>query len=179
MKFSDLKHGDVLLYEHKKKASLFVRGIRFITGSRIEHCGIVLDVDNQKFILEQMSERMHSYLPFYYAKPGEVIHCVRPKFAIPEMDNKTLCKRIDYGYLSICDCLLNHLFGRITFGNWVYRPMLKRWFNTQTIICSTLVATALKLNNNVKWCNYLEVVEPDDYWNHTEDFMYIGIVDWS
>ena len=179
MKFSELLHGDVLLYEHRKKANFITKAIRLVTGSQYVHCGIVLEIDRKKYILEQMTERMHSYTPLYYNFDGEVIHCVRPTFAIPEINEYKVCQRYNYGYHGIVDCLINHFLGRISFGLWEYKPLLTRLIKTERTICSTLVARILDLQNNTKWCKYPEVVEPDDFGNHVEDFVYVGTVEWS
>jgi hypothetical protein len=178
VKPSDLMHGDVLLYERKKNISLMVRGIRFVTGNKFTHSGFVVEVERNRYIVNQLNYRQKTHIDIYEPLPGEVIHCVRPTFAIPEQDEDELFYRRAYGYLSIMDCLINHAMGRISFGHWTYRPLLKKLFNTRTVICSTMVADALNLKKNTQWCRYYEVVEPDDYANHSENFMYVGIVDW-
>ena len=174
---SDLRHGDVLLYEHKRNQSLFVRGIRLITGSKFSHVGIVQDVSYTKLILEQLSEREYSDFHFYKPDVGEVIHIVRPRFPVPPTDSR-LINHQGYGHWGIVDCLINHALGRLLFGKWTYRPMLSL-LKPDNIICSALVATVLRLNFSAPWCSYLQVVEPDDYYNHAETFQYLGIVDWA
>jgi len=178
MKSSDLMHGDVLLYERKKNISFMVRGIRFVTGNKFTHSGFIVEVEGNKYVINQLNRREKTHLSIYEPLPGEVIHCVRPTFAIPPQDEDELLNRRTYGYLSIIDCLINHGLCRISFGKWSYRPLLKRLFNTKTVICSTMVADALNLKKNTQWCRYHEVVEPDDYANYANDFMYVGIIDW-
>lgn len=176
MDYSDLKHGDVLLYQWKKHGNFFVRAIRLITGSKIVHSGIVIEKDGDKFIVEAMGYRMHSYVPLYHAYHGEVIYCVRPKFPIPYMPD-TLFERRRYGYLNIVDCLVNHFLGLFN-SKHVYTPYCAHYFKNTNLMCSALVAKALKLPENTKWCNYIEVVEPDDYWNHNETFTRMGVIRW-
>lgn len=178
MKPSELKHGDVLLYIYKKKASILVKFIRLICGNKYVHASVVCEIDKRNYILEQSFERIHSYIPAYTVFEEEEIHCYRPKFIIPSYVIGNF-KRKPYGYLGIIDCAINHLLRRVTFGHWEYKPMLSRLFNTKNIVCSALVAQTLRLKEAVEWCKYLEVVEPDDYSNHTENFTFIGILDWE
>lgn len=176
---SDLQHGDVLLYEHKKYATFLSRLIRIIIGNKMTHSSVIIKVDNRKFVLEQLAIRTHSYLPFYYAFEGETIHCIRPKFTPPSIMLNSDFERQKYGNLAIIDCAINHFIGLITDGRWKYRPILAKLFNSKRIICSALVAKILRLDLNTKWCNDYHVVEPDDFINHCEDFNYLGIINWN
>lgn len=176
---SELKHGDVLLYERKKYIGILPRLIRIIIGNKMTHAGIVMEVDNKKFVLEQLTPRMHSYLPFYYALPGEVIHCVRPKFTSPSIVLNKFFEREKYGNLAIIDCAINHFIGLFLSDKWKYRPILAKLFKSKRIICSALVAKILRLELNTNWCNNYRVVEPDDFINHCEDFSYLGIINWN
>ena len=176
---SELKHGDVLLYEHKKYIGILPRLIRIIIGNKITHAGIIMEVDNRKFVLEQLTPRTHSYLPFYYALPGEVIHCARPKFMIPAIIQNSIFEREKYGNLAIIDCAINHFIGLFLGDKYKYKPILARLFKSERIICSALVAKILRLDLNTNWCNNYRVVEPDDFINHCEDFSYLGIINWN
>lgn len=176
---SRLQHGDVLLYEHRKHVNFFRLGIRLITGSRFTHCGVIqqdMSNPNNFFVLEQLTERTHSWLPFYYAEDGEVIHVVRPVFTPPILNSEHF-QRKPYGYLSIIDCLINHFLGRITFGKWIYKVILAK--KSTNIVCSSVVGKVLDLPNNVSWCTDIKLLEPDDYFNHWKDFQYLGEIDWT
>ena len=81
MRASELRHGDVLIYNWGKNASLATQGIRIITGNKYTHCSVIQEVAGNKFVLEQLNERSHSFLPFYYAREGEEIRCLRPKLS--------------------------------------------------------------------------------------------------
>ena len=177
MKSSELQHGDVLLYVHRKNVGLLVDTIHFVEGSIYTHTSVIMDVDDNKFNLEQHSLRMHSYLPLYYALEGEEMYCFRPKF-IPPSATFDEFNRKSYGILGIIDSLLNHIIG-LVIRNWQYRPLLAKLFNDDKIICSALVAKVLDLEHNTKWCKYYQVVEPDDYANHPEDFEPLGLVEWD
>lgn len=177
IKRQDLQHGDVLLFVRHKHSSLLVKMIRLITGSQFTHAAIVLEVDQKKFVLEQENERMHSYLPFYYAFKDEEIYAYRPKFPIPNIVFQEF-NRLDYGYLCIIDCAINHLLGLFN-SKREYKPLLTKLFKSKTVTCSALVAQVLKLTNNVNWCKYVETVEPDDFANHSETFTSLGSIDWE
>jgi hypothetical protein len=179
MNYTELQHGDVLLFNRRQHQTITERLIRLITGSQYTHCGIVVKVDGQLYVLEQMTERMHSRLDFYYAKLGEVIVCARPKFEIDQNINILDFYRENYGYTNIIDCALNHLFGRVTFGKWEFKPILVPRIKASTIICSALVATVLQLDKHAAWCKYVGVVEPDDYYNHAETFNILGTIDFA
>jgi hypothetical protein len=180
IKSSDLMHGDVLLYKHNlRKSSFIVKCIHLITGADVEHASIIWEVDRNKYVLEQLPERTHSLLKFYYELPGEDIIAVRPLFPIPDQDDKEMFRRENYGYSSIIDCLLNHAMGRITFGHWKYRPIIRKYYQKELINCSGLVALMLKLTENVEWCKYPSVVEPGTILSHGESFIWLGPVDWS
>jgi len=170
-----LQNGDVLLYEHKRHISFFALAIRIITGSKFVHSSIIINKSNNKFVLEQLSIRSHCFLPFYYAFPGEIIHAVRPFFPVPEIDNSYF-NREGYGYRNIIDSLINHTVGLI-FKNWKYIPFIS--VHSTKDNCSVLIAKILKLSTNAIWCKFPEVVEPDDYFNHSESFHYLGVVDWK
>jgi hypothetical protein len=174
---SDLQHGDVLAYIHRKNAGLLVDTIHLIEGSDYTHSSVVLEIYNNEFILEQHSLRMHSYLPLYYALSGEEIYCFRPRFTPPPATFEEF-NRDSYGILGIIDSLLNHTIGLI-IRKWQYRPLLVRLFNNPKIICSALVAKVLDLEHNTKWCKYYQVVEPDDFANHPEDFEPLGLIEWE
>jgi hypothetical protein len=179
MNYKDLQHGDVLLFNRRQHQSITVRLIRLITGSQFTHCGIVVKVDGQLYVLEQMNERMHSRLDFYYAKLGETVVCSRPKFTVDPNVNILDFYRENYGYTNIIDCAINHFMHRITFGKWEFRPILVPRLKAATIICSALVATVLQLDKHATWCKYLGVVEPDDYANHTETFDILGEIEFA
>ena len=178
MKASELKHGDILLYEEGRQATTASRLIRLVTGSKFTHVSIVQEIYRIKFVLEQLGERTHSYVPLYYVAPGEVVHCVRPKFT-PVKATVKIFERKPYGYWSICDVAINHFIGLFN-KNWVYRPWFMRWVKNPNIDCSILVGEALNLKDEASWCNHLGVLEPDDFYNHTETFEYLGVVEtWS
>ena len=176
---TQLKHGDVLLFERKRYGGVLPRIIRLITGNKMTHVAIVMEIDNRKFVLEQLTPRTHSYLPFYYALTGEIIHCVRPKFTLPAIINNSDFEREKYGTLAIIDCAINHFIGLFLGKNWEYKRILARLFKSKRLICSALVAKILKLELNADWCHDYHVVEPDDYINHLENFSYLGIVNWT
>lgn len=171
MLISDLKYGDVLLYvESPKYSSILVKNIRLITGSKYTHSAIYID-DGNKFILEQLLLRVITFVYDYKLEVGEEVYIVRPKFEVKEI-NEDLYKHKPYGIFSILDDALNHLLGRLTFGNWTKKCILGRF--SSNITCSALVAECLNLANNVNWCYDNRIVEPDDYFNHTEDFDFLG-----
>ena len=174
-----LRHGDVLLFEHRSHQSFFVRGIRLICGSRIVHCGVIqqataIDVEvddlpiDYLLVLEQLAERTFEPLQFYHEDAGEVIHAVRPRKYPPKTDPSRF-NRLGYGYWGIVDCLLNHLMGRITLGHWRKRRMLGL-LKPNNVICSQLVGLCLGLPD---W----GLMEPDDYFNDSARFEYLGIVE--
>ena len=166
MKSTELLHGDVLCYEHATRAKLMVRGIRLIEGNKLVHTGIVRKIDGKMFVLQQLFERQHCYLPFYYPEMGEVIHCYRPKFVIVDIDEKKWFRRESYGYLCLADELINHMLGRLTLKHWQFKPLLQNFFNYQHCDCSVMVAEMLDLETTTKWCRSNRIVEPDDYSLH-------------
>lgn len=171
MLISDLKYGDVLLYvESPKYSSILVKSIRLIIGSKYTHSSIYID-DGSKFVLEQLLLRVITFIYDYKLEVGEEICVVRPKFEVKPI-KEDLYKHKPYGVFSILDDALNHLFGRLTFGNWKHRCMLGKFSSNRT--CSALVAECLDLANNVSWCYDNRMVEPDDYFNHSKDFDFLG-----
>jgi len=169
----------VLLYTHHRTGqSLMVRGIRLVTGSRYVHCAVVQDFGYTKLVLEQLGERTFTDLRLYRDDAGEHIYVARPAFDPPKPPRGAFFQKIAYGYLGIVDCLINHAICRLSWGKWVYRPMLGR-LTPRNIICSTLVAQVLDLSRNTTWCKCPAVVEPDDYYNHRESFSFLGEVDWT
>ena len=178
MDYTQLQHGDVLIYEHKSHQSFLVRAIRLITGSKFVHAAVVVKVNEELYILEQQQQRMHSRIDFYYAFVGEVIHCVRPKFEVDTNINILDFYRENYGYINILDCLLNHTVSILTLKHWVFKPILVKLFRTKTIVCSALVAKVINLFSHAAWCKHITTIEPDDYYNHKETFDYLGIVVW-
>ena len=176
MNASDLQHGDVLLYDWVKNASIDARGIRLIEGSKYTHCSVVQEIEGIHFVLEQLGERMHSYLPFYYAETGEEITCFRPKFKAPEA-NQNSFTRNPYGYLSILDALINHFIG--LFSNKRYKPWMMTFFKSKNVDCSILVGKVLELESNAQWCYDINVLEPDDFYRHPESFEDLGTIDWT
>lgn len=179
IKASELLHGDVLLYDYKGRENFFTRSIRFITGNKYIHSGIVIKWCNKMYVFEQLNIRVTVKINEYKVHPNETILCMRPKFKVKKIGFSELMLPKTYGYISIFDCLVNHAIGRVTFGKWKYRPVFKRLLRTKTIICSALNAEVLDLKNHVDWCTYHEVVEPDDYYNNSQDFMNMGPIDWS
>lgn len=176
MRASELRHGDVLIYNWGKNASLATQGIRIITGNKYTHCSVIQEVAGNKFVLEQLNERSHSFLPFYYAREGEEIRCLRPKF-IPPPPDQTNFTRDPYGYFCIADALLNHFIN--LFSKRPYKPRIVGFFKSKNVDCSVLLGRALKLQDNCAWCYDISVLEPDDFINHPESFSDVGIIDWS
>ena len=179
MNCTDLKHGDVLLFERRNAQPLIARLIRLSLGSKFTHAAVVLEVDNKLYVLEQQLERMHSILDFYYPFTGEIIHCVRPKFSVSKDLSALLFYREDYGYLNILDCALNHLLHRVTFKKWVFKPILVKHFKTKNIVCSALVARAIRLTENTSWCKDETLVEPNTFMEHPDDLEYLGPIVWD
>jgi hypothetical protein len=177
MRSDMLWHGDVLLYEYKKHSSFFTKGIRLVEGSKFVHAANVRRINGNLFILEALASRTHSYVPFYYIHSGEVVHCFRPKFPIPDVIEKPYFVPESYGYLCIIDSLFNHLMSVITLRKWRFKPLFQKWFDAAHTDCSVLVAELLDLENTTKWCSSNRVVEPDDFSLHPEDFQYLGIVE--
>ena len=173
---TELRHGDVLCYTYRTHQSIFARGIRLITGSQFVHVGVVLETPSGMIILEQLGERAFNLKDLYHSMPGEDVFAVRPRFT-PFAATYGLIDRSDYGYLAIVDCLLNHALARLTFGAWKYRPVISR-LQPNRVMCSTLVAQVLKLPLFAPWCKHTAVVEPDDFFNHTETFEHLGYVQW-
>lgn len=167
---SDLKHGDVVLYEHRTHQSLLARCIRLITGSKYTHAGIILMINGSPVIFEQLGRRIYRFVELYNVDLGEHAYIYRPKFKVPGTD-RSLFKYKTYGYLKLVDCLINHFFSLFYFQH-EYKPYLGKYAKTK--ICSQLVADCLDLKNKVDWCKYHEVVEPDDYANHDENFLFMG-----
>lgn len=178
MKVGDLRHGDVLMFEYRRYDKLIPRAIRLVTGSHITHVGIVQEVFGVKVVLEQLSLRTHTLLNFYPRNSGEKIEVARPNFNVPKV-NKYLFIPEKYGYWSIVDCLINHALGQVPFLKWEYRPFFTKWTKTRKENCSNLVAHALDLSKNVPWCKFPDVVEPDDFYNHTETFTNLGTLEWE
>jgi hypothetical protein len=176
MYLDQLKHGDVLLYEFKTNQSLFVKSIRFATKSQFSHTAVIQDVGSEQVLLEQLKVRTQSILSMYTLISGEVIHVMRPRFTVPSAQ-KVLFDQKPYGILGILDCALNHLIG-LVIRTWQHRPMLAKLFKSANVVCSAAVALVDDLKNNTKWCLHPECVEPDDYYNHQEDFEYLGILEW-
>lgn len=167
---SDLKHGDVVLYEERSHQSFIVRAIRLITGSKYTHAGIVLMINGSPVIFEQLDRRIYRFVELYNLDIDEHVYVYRPNFVAPGTD-RNLLKYKKYGYIKLVDCLINHFIGLFNL-NHRYRPYLSKY--TKNKICSQLVADCLDLKNHVNWCDYHEVVEPDDYANHENDFKYMG-----
>ena len=167
-----LRHGDVLLYEHRSHQSFFARGIRLVEGSRIVHCGIAQaasdDTGTYLLVLEQLAERTFEPVKYYRADVGEVIHVVRPCKYPPKTDESRFC-RLGYGYWGIVDSLVNHLMGHILLGHWRKRRMLGL-LKPNNVICSQLVGLCLGLED---WAT----LEPDDYYNDRVRFEYLGVLD--
>lgn len=173
---SKLEHGDVLLFAHAPEhQSLFVRGIRLVTGSTFVHAGVVVDNGQYKLVLEQLAERTFEPVDYYRPDVGASIHVLRPKFDVPPTD-PSLINRNGYGYWSIADCLANHLVG--LFSKRDYKVRFGK-IKPDNVECAGLVAQALGLQDRALWCKDNKVVEPDDYFNHDETFWYLGVVDWS
>ena len=173
---SDLKHGDVLLYRWRSGQSFYERGIRLVTGSQYVHCGIVQDTVLDRVVLEQLTKRTFTSVAAYRGEDGAEIVAVRPVFKVP-VTKAPLLNNNAYGYAAIVDSLVNHLMGRLSKG-WTPRPIFGSE-DASTVDCATLVARALDLPTKTTWCKYTEVVEPDDYYNHTETFMPLGTVVWG
>lgn len=177
---SKLRHGDVLLYDHRiRHSSLFVDLIHFVTRAPFEHASIVWDVDGTLYILEQLEERIHSLLKFYYDLPNEKIFAFRPRFLIPTQDPKVMFRRESYGYSTIADCLTNHVMRGLTFGKWEPKPIIRKALGSQSIDCSGLVAQMLKLTETTSWCKYPSVVEPGTLAQHPESLLCLGEVIWN
>ena len=174
MHYSELRHGDVLIYEYREGQSIYAKLITLITGSKYAHCSVVLEYGKGRFfVLEQMTQRMHSMLEIY--NPKEIVHCVRPKFTVSKFVQPKWFERKTYGYANIADALINHFIG-VFLRNWRYRPYFsKKWKNPD---CSTLVSIVLNLKLNTRWVEFDSVVEPDDFYNHDESFEYLGEVKW-
>ena len=175
MKASELQHGDVLLYDWRSHAAITTQGIRLVTGNANTHCSVVQEIYGNKFVLEQLGDRMHSFLPFYYAMEGEEITCFRPKFPPPPAD-PTNFTRNPYGYLCIADALLNHCIG--LFSKRRYKPRIVNLFKSKNIDCGVLVGRVLELEENASWCYDVAILEPDDFIKHPESFSNFGVVDW-
>lgn len=178
MNYTELRHGDVLLFTHKEKANLLQKLIRLIEGSVFVHSAIVREVNGQYFILEALTLRTLSYVPFYYVDEGEQVFCFRPTFKIPEIDERKCWKHEPYGYLCLADSTLNHFLHRLTFGKWPFKPIFQHLFHYFRMDCSVLVANMLEVSANTSWCKYNDVVEPDDYALHPSDFVPMGEVRW-
>ena len=170
MQKSDIKHGDVCLFKRREYQSFFATGIRLITGSEYTHVGIILFINGSPVLFEQLERRIYRFIELYNLEKYEEVFIVRPKFTVPGT-NRDLFKYRKYNYLGIADCLINHTIGLI-IPSHKYIPLLSRF--TKKTICSQLVADCLDLKNNTDWCKYHEVVEPDDYINHKEDFTFMG-----
>lgn len=177
MQYTDLRHGDVLLYERSKRINLYSRVIRLIIGSKVVHVSILQELNGELYVLEQSLSRSCLHVSFYEALDGEVISCARPKFKAPPTNLK-LFKRGRYSYISIFDSLLNHTLNQI-YPKWIFKPLLVRLFKVTKFMCSALVAKALKLDEKFDWAIYPSVVEPDDFVNRIDLFEQLGVVEWN
>ena len=114
------------------------------------------------------------------------LHTCEP-FEVAHTYAKNICKR--YGLenqaedlaqdilLNFYLSLVNHLIGLFKKG-WVYRPYLCR-LTPKRDNCSGVVAIQLNLEYNAsEWCGSNRMIEPDDFYNHTETFEYLGEVVW-
>jgi hypothetical protein len=129
------------------------------------------------FILEALASRTHSYVPYYYTHLGEVIHCFRPKFPIPDVVERPYFVPETYGILCIFDSLINHFLSVVTLRHWKFKPFLQKFFDATHTDCSILVAEMLDLEINAEWCTSNRIIEPDDFSLHPETFEYIGTVE--
>ena len=179
MKSSDLKHGDVLLFDWQAHQTFYERAIRLITGSRFVHCGVVQEVilienENGKpyagflFVLEQLQERRCEPVELYRPDPQCVIICMRPKFQ-PLSFNAFNVNHDGYNYWAIADSLINHALHRLTLKRWQFRTMLTKQ-KPDLRDCSQLVALVL---GDKEW----QTCEPDDFVND-QHFDNLGIIEW-
>ena len=178
-----LQVGDALLFEHRIHQSVVVRGIRLVTGSKFVHVGTVEDplcsmlptAPPDPVVMEQLITRTFERVALYLGAPaGTVVHALRPKFPIEPLD-MTLLERSVYGYLGIADCLLNHGIGLIPGLHWRHRAMLGL-LTPNHIVCSALAAKRYRLYLHTDWAPDYRVVEPDQFYNHSESFDYLGRV---
>ena len=178
MNSTDLRHGDVLLYQWRAKQTFFERAIRLITGSTYVHCAVVQSIplmENESgspyafvlFVLEQLQERRCEPVELYKPDPQCSIICMRPKF-MPLPFNAAFVNHAGYNYWSIADSLINHLLHRLTLKRWQFRPMLTK-LKPDLYDCSQLVA---KMLNDKQW----DTCEPDDFINSS--FGNLGIIEW-
>ena len=180
MKSSDLRHGDVLLFNWRAHQSFYELVIRLITGSQFVHCAIVQDIgvsDGEtpvsgivlSCILEQHQERRCEPVELYRPDKTCSIICMRPKFEPAEF-NPDLVNHAGYNYWAIADSLINHFMHRITLGRWQFKAMLTK-LKPELCDCSQLVAQALC---DKEW----QTCEPDDLIvdKHFDD---LGVIDWS
>jgi hypothetical protein len=178
MLYTELRHGDILLFTHKEKATFLQKLIRLIEGSSFIHSAAVREVDGKLYILEALTLRTLSYAPFYYLEDAEEVFCFRPTFNLPEINEKSFWRHEPYGYLCLADSALNHFLHRLTFGCWTFKPIFQQLFRYRAMDCSVLVANMLEVSANTSWCKYNDVVEPDDYALHPSDFVPMGQVMW-
>lgn len=174
---SQLQVGDALLFEYRVNQTIAERGIRLVTGSKFVHVGTVEQPypPFAPIVMEQMTLRLFEEVALYTGAPdGTVVHLVRPKFEVEPLD-PTLLQRANYGYLGIGDCLLNHGLSALTLRHWRYRAMMGL-LTPGRIVCSALAAKRYQLWKHTDWCLDWRTVEPDDYYNHSESFDYIGQV---
>ena len=179
MKLSDLRHGDIILYEKSKRANLFVRGIRLITGSQFTHVGMVIKDTETNYnlgciiFIEQLAARTISIGEIYTTESAEVLHVVRPNFGKPAALSKEFARHKTYGYLCILDALINHFIGLFN-DNYTYRQFVGQW--SKNITCSGLVAELLNTSNYM-YFRIPQAVEPNWFIRETNKFTYLGILD--
>ena len=171
MKTCDLRHGDVLLFNHRSHVPLFARCIRLITGSKFTHCAVIIHTDmDEMLVLEQLHERQYSLLHYYQPDVGAEITVMRPRFYIPTTGVELRINHSGYNYWSLVDCLINHLMGNLTCGRWKRRAMLSRK-KEGLRDCSQLVGWVLSMEN---W----RELEPDDFCDRERKrFFYLGVLE--
>ena len=174
--YTNLQHGDVILFEKRRQRGFLPSAIRLVTGSKYTHVGVVINVGGVKLVLEQLTRRRISLLKFYYTEQEnyEFLHVVRPRFGVPLFISPEWFRDRKYGYLGLLDSLVNHSAGLID-SKWKYKPTFSG-MNPKNLDCSGLVATVLNLGCATDWVKvgYESVVEPDDFANHPENFDYLG-----
>ena len=175
-----LQHGDVLLYNDRlRHSSFYVDGIHLITGAKYEHSAIIWEENHCRYVLEQLELRTHTLLKYYHPLPYERIWAFRPTFDIPHQWSQYWFQQAKYGYSTVTDCLINHLLGRLTLNHWRYRPLTRKFWQSDRIDCSGLVAEMLELTENTDWCEYPSTIEPGTFALHPESFTELGEVVWS
>lgn len=180
MERSELKHGDVLLFERgSKHGTLLGRIIRLLTGSRYTHSAIVLENrSGERFIAEQSGHCAMTRLDdFVFHRPEKVTvwrnETLRWNGTLAMVVAWTMVNT-PYGVGNLFEILFQHTMGRLV-KNWKWKPVFLPE-DRKKCTCSGLVAKIMFTGtlNPPAFTRYSTIVEPDDYADH--NFVQVGVI---